>query len=233
MIFCALETEAVVQVGDRTRLSALKSYASKDGPAITKVEIEPEAGNGFINVTGSSYKYWFTDWEYATAGTKVVTLKINGDTTPVTKTYQLLVLTEADDMLFATDADLTQDEPDILKYVKLGRNSYKDIHREVQRQIVDLLNRKGYRTTDGAAITKSAVKDLTQVREMAKYLALQMIYNGQSNTVNDIFGLKAAEYQSKYELASQRQMIGLDLNLDGTVDYGEGKNLYSARLVRR
>lgn len=235
MIFPSLEIESVLQVNDRTRLSAVKTYASKDGPAIAKVEIEPEAGAGFVNVTGASFKDWYTDWEYATAGAKVLTLRINDPTLPVTKTFGLTVLTAAADNLFASDSDLTQEEPDVLRYVKAGRNSYKDVHREAQSQIIDLLNRKGYRTTDGSAISKVNVVDLLQVREMAKYLALAIIFEGQSNQVGDVYEIKSLNYRSKYETATQRQIIGLDLSGDNVADTaaGEGVNLYAARMVRR
>lgn len=233
MIFPNLELEAKVQVSDRTRLSAIKTYASKDGPAIALVEIEPEAGNGFINVTGSSAKDWFTDWEYATAGTKAVTLRLNNAGTPVTKAFSIDVLTAVDDRLFSADSDLIQEEPDILKYVKAGRNSYKDVHREAQTQILDLLNRKGYRTSAGGVITKTEVADISQVKEMSKYLVLKLIFSGVSNQVGDVFNLKSVFYDSKFETAIQRQIIGLDLNDDGNADVGEGVNLSSARMIRR
>jgi hypothetical protein len=53
MIFPLVESEPIVQVSDKTRLSAVKSFKSNDEPAISLVEIEPESGSGFINVTGS------------------------------------------------------------------------------------------------------------------------------------------------------------------------------------
>jgi hypothetical protein len=77
------------------------------------------------------------------------------------------------------------------------------------------------------------VVDHTQVREIAKYLALAIIFNGLSNQVGDIFSQKTAFYQSKYGEATQRQILGLDLNKDGTVEANEGVNIYSAKLVRR
>lgn len=237
MIFPNLELEPVVQVADKTRLSAVKSYGSK-GEAITKVEIQPYAGGPWIDVTGSpiSTKNWYTDWEYDTAGTKVVSLRVNdGSPSAVTITKNISVITEADDALFATDADLAFEEPEILKYVKDGRNSYKDVHREAQKQILDLLNRKGYRTTSGGPITKANVKDLTQVREMAKYLALHIVFEGLSNVVGDVFSAKSQGYRGQYTTAQDRQIIGLDLNEDGEVDtaYGEGVDLSAARLIRR
>lgn len=235
MIFPNLECEPVVQIGDRTRLSAIKTYASK-GETITKVEIQPDAAESFIQVSAVPLKAqdFFTDWEYDSAGTKTVTVKVNGGSpSEVSKSFDLEVVDAATDMLFASDSDLTQDEPMILQWVKPGRNSFNNIHREVQKQILDLLNRKGYRTTSGGMITKANVVDHEQVREMAKYLALHLIFSGASNQVGDVFSLKAQEYRSKFNTVSGRQIIGLDLNGDSAVDVGEGVNLSSARLIRR
>lgn len=233
MIFPVIETEAVVQVNDKTRLNASKTYASKGAVAITKVEIEPEAAAGFIDVTDVKPANWFTDWQYATAGSKTITLKINGDTTPVLATSTISVLTAVDDALFASDSDLIMEEPDILRWMKSGRSSFKDVHREVQTQVVDMLNRKGYRTTDGSPITKNEIVDHTQIREIAKYWALMIIFNSQSNQVGDVFSVKAGEYSSKLNTAMQRQILGLDLNKDGNIETGEGVTIHTATLLRR
>lgn len=232
-IFPNLEVEAVLAVDDRTRLDASKTFSSKDGPTIDKVEIEPESGSGFIEVTGTKSSDWWTDWQYDTAGTKVVTVRVNGDTTPVLATATIEVLTDADDALFAKDSDLIQEEPDVLKFVKKGRNSFKDVHREAQKEILDLLDRKGYRFTDGTKLTKDAVVDKSEVRTMGKYLALHLIFSGQSNQLDDIHRRKAAEYWSKYLTASERQVIGLDLDQDAVVSQGEGVVLRTAKLLRQ
>lgn len=232
-IFPHLELEASVQTDDRTRLSAIKSYASKDGPAIVKVEIQPEASEAFVEVTGTKAADWFTDWQYTSGGVKVVVVKINGATTPVLFTSSLTVITEVDDALFAEDSDLTQEEPDILKYVKPGRNSFKDVHREVQRLIIDEFDRKGYIFSDGTKVTKAAVTDVSEVRQWAKYWALAMIYNGNSNILDDINAQKSKYYMSKALEVVDRTITRLDLNKDGTADIQEGVKFSTSLLSRR
>lgn len=235
-IFPTLEHEAKVQVNDRTRIEALKTFADKSGPVITKVEIEPYAGAGYIDVTGSAplkADNWYTDYAYDTAGSKVITLRINDGGSPVTVTSTIEVISAADDALFASDADLTQDEPDVLRYVRKGRNTFKDVHREAQKEILDFLDRKGYRSLNGDKISKDMVVDKSEVRTMAKYLALHLIYSGISNVIDDIFSLKASTYWSKYLTASDRKIIGLDLDDSGDVSLGEGVNTRAARLVRK
>lgn len=229
-IFPNLELEAIVQVNDRTRLDATKSYASKDVGAFTSVEIEPFSGNGFILVTGTKSADWYTDWEYPSAGTKTVTVRINGS---VTFTKTISVVTESADALFANDQDLMVEEPDILKYVKKGRNTFKDIHREAQSQIVKFFDDKGLIFSDGTKITKEAVFDKSEVREWAKYLALHLIYFQMSNATDDVFAKKADFYKGKMLLAQQANLIRLDLNKDGVVDIEEGFKISSSFLSRK
>jgi hypothetical protein len=76
------------------------------------------------------------------------------------------------------------------------------------------------------------VVDLSEVRTMAKYFALHLIYNGQSNVVDDIHSKKAAEYWSKYLVARNREILSLDLNKDATITPGEGVAMHSAVMRR-
>ena len=88
-IFGVLDFDPVVQVNDKIRLKAIRSFVSKDEAAITLVEIEPVAGNGFIDVTDADPNELFLDWSYATDGTAVVSLRITTDGAPVTVTKNL------------------------------------------------------------------------------------------------------------------------------------------------
>jgi hypothetical protein len=86
-------------------------------------------------------------------------------------------------------------------------------------------------TSAGVDIAAVDAKDKSEVRTMAKYLALHLIYMGLSNVAEDIFSKKASIYWSKYLKASDRQIIGFDLDGDGTVSNGEGVNTSVAKLV--
>lgn len=237
MIFPSIEHEAVVQVNDRTRLDASKTYVAKGATPITKVEIQPYAGGPQIDVTGTGTPLkpsdWYTDYQYDTDGQKVITVTLNSDTTPITFSSTIEVISEADDALFADDTDLIQEEPDITKYVRKGRNTFKDVHREAQREILDMIDRKGYRKSDGTKVVAADAIDKSEVRTMAKYLALHLIYIGLSNVVDDIFSQKSATYWTKYNTASDRRLIGFDLDGDSAVTLGEGVNLRPARMIRR
>ena len=231
-IYPTLEIEKIVQVNDRTRVSAVKSYADKSGDTINKVEIQLAAAGPWLDVTSTKESDWYTDAQYTTDGDHVITVRINNDTTPVLASKTITIISEADDALFATDGDLTAEEPDVLRYVRKGRNTFKDVHRQTQIELLDIINRKGYRTLAGDKITAADAVDKTEVRGMGKYMALYMIYYGLSNVVGDIFEQKAATYWSRYLTVSDRQIIGLDLNADGKVDNGEGVNMRVAKMVR-
>ena len=231
-IFPVLETEDVIQIGDKIRLNGTKSFLSKDNVAVTLVEIEPEAGNGYITVTGANYKDWYLDWSYAGATrTVVVSLRITAGAT-TTVTQSISVVTSTDDYLFSNDYDIRALEPDILKYVPEGRKSYLNVHREAQKKILDTLDEAGYTDTEGNKLTKAAVVDISEVRAWSKYLALSFIFRGIYNAVDDVFAEKARHYESMASKAFDRAKIRLDLDGDGAIAVGEAVEVVSRDLVR-
>jgi hypothetical protein len=228
-IFPNLELEALVQENDKTRLDARKSFVTPDEANITLVEIEPESGAGFIDVTSGK----FLDYQFATAGTQTVTVRVTTDGAPVTSTKDIEVVDATTDALFSSDAELTAHEPDILKYVRAGRNSYLDVHRSAQDRIITWLDEHRIWDGDGARLTKDAILDVEEVNDWSKYLTLRLIFEGLSNDVNDVFSSKARGYARMEEEARNRTAIRLDRDGDGTADVSEFSELRSARLVRR
>jgi len=231
-VFPFIETDSVVQVNDKFRIRATKSYISKGEADITLVEIEPEAGDGFIDVTGGSYKDWFLDWQYATDGIKTVTVRITTDGAPVTSTLDVVCLTEVDDYLFSTDQELKTHETDILKYVPEGYNTFKYVHRESQTQMLESLYRIGITDTQGNKLTKDAVIDVDEVREWSRFLTLQFIFSDLSTMIGDYFSGKEAEYREWALESRQKAIMKLDLNGDGSVSQGEGVDITWRRLNR-
>lgn len=63
-IFAQLENEEEVQINDRTRLDASKSYNTNNQPAFTKLFIRPCANEVLYNVYNSDARQRFLDWEY-------------------------------------------------------------------------------------------------------------------------------------------------------------------------
>jgi hypothetical protein len=229
MIFPVLEVESVLQVNDKTRLDGRKTYKSPDEAAITLVEIEPEAGAGFFDVTTDL----FLDWQYATDGDKVVSLRVTTDGGPQTSSKTITLLTAVDDKLFSSDDELVSHEPDILNYVRPGRNSFLNIHRSSQDRILTWLDEHRIWDVDGNRLTKDAIVDIEEVNDWSKFLTLEYIFQGLSNSVDDIFSTKAMNYRKLAEIARNRSSIRLDTDNDGDLDDQSPIDVRTIRMFRR
>lgn len=231
-IFPHIRVESVVQVNDRIRIDATRSYTTKDEAAVSLVEIEPEAGFGFIDVTGANIKDWFLDFQFATDGTKSISVRVTTDGAPSTVSKDIVCLTKAEDNLFSEDQDLTVHESDILRYVRSGRNSFKNKHRESQRLIMEHLYKIGVVGKNGTKLTKASVVDVEEVKDWSKFLTLSLIFADQSTVPGDFFEAKSDNYLQMAEDARHRSIIKLDFNGDGNLDRSESLDITWRRLRR-
>lgn len=237
MIFPLLETEPIVQIGDKTRISASKTFTS-DEPAITLVQIEPEVGAGFINVSGSPVlaKNWVLDWAYATSGTKAITLRVTTNGAPTVFSKTISVVTVAADNLWSNDADLIIHEPDIMKWVKSGRASFLDYHRMAQTRILEWLDNLKLWNQDGYAFTKEDITQAVAVEDLKRistYWVLELIFAGISNKTDDVFFQKQKTYGAlRKDLQGERSRIRADFNQDGIIEDFEQVNIKAMRLYR-
>lgn len=229
MIFPKLVLESVVQINDKTRLDGTKSFISTDEAAITLVEIEPETSAGYVDVTSLSY----LDWQYSTAGTKTVTIRITTDGSAVSTTGTISVLSIADDALFSSDAELVQHEGDIMNYVRDGRSSFLDKHRAAQDRILGWLDEHRIWDNDNNRLTKDAVINNDEVNDWSKFLTLQIIFQELSNAIDDIFFEKSERYRKLAEASRARAVLRLDFDGDGTQEVNESRDIRSTRLLRR
>ena len=227
MMFALLKHEAKVQINDQTRLDASRSYASGEAP-IDSIEIDPDGVTGYIDVSTTGY----LDWQYDSAGNKTVSVRVDNGTTPVVKTHSLSVVTVATDNLFADDDMLSQYEPDILSYVRPGRNSYLDVHRRVQKLILDWLDSNRIWKNDKVRYVAADIIDIQDFKEWSALWALQLIYEGLSDKLDDKWMQKSLKYKSLAELASARGTFRLDRNADATIDEFETVDNVSKGLVR-
>lgn len=219
MIAPIIEIESVVQVADKTRLDVSKSFVSKNEPVITNVEVEPEAGVGFITVFSADAKNWFLDWMYSGASrTAVVTCRITNSGGTMTTSKSMSIVTAADDKLFSADSDLTGLESDILKYVKKGRGSFLDVHRMAQKKIVEWMDEAGLRNEDRTKVTKNQLLDLTEVQPWSRDLTLSLIFMSISNQVDDVFMKKSEHYATQAKDRSNRAVLAWDGDKSGAVD---------------
>lgn len=233
-IFGRLEHESVVQINDKTRLDASKSFSAKGESSIEQVKISPEVGADLIPVHGNGNpKEWFLDWEYQTDGTKTITLQIKAGPHTVQFTYEIEVVTSDQDKLFSSDPDLTSFEPDILKWVQPGRSSFLNIHRTSQALILEWLDSIRLWRKDGSKLTKEDISFTDDLKQLSTYLTLMLIFRGLSNKVDDVFAQKARDYEMKSLDVKNRGRIQADFNGDGELTVDENEDQRSYWMVRR
>jgi len=222
-LFCVLKNEKTVQVDDQTRLDARSSYANA-GDAITQVEIDPGDGT-YIDVTSDRY----LDTQYETDGDKTLRVRLNATEE---KSFSLSVITEANDALFVDDSKLEVHEPDLLRYVRDGRNSYKDVHRRVQALILDWLDSNRFWKNNGDRFVIADLIDQQDFKEWATFWALQLIFQGLSDKLDDKWDQKADVYRQMAFDARERGTYRLDKNDDGELTVGEKTDNSSKGLIR-
>lgn len=164
---------------------------------------------------------------------KRIAVAVGNGTQSNTEYGYIKLYSKEGDALFSSDGDLITWEPDIMKYVKSGRNTYKDIHREAQEQIIYWLDREGYVNVYGRKYNKFDIIDFSEVNEWSAFLALSIIYWGISNKTDDVFLNKHFEFLKKAQEARSRAVLRLDTNEDGKIDLGEDVDIRFGTVVTR
>jgi hypothetical protein len=235
-IFPIIKSDLTVQVGDKVRLSAVKSFITPDEDALVSVQIQPEPAATFIDVFNADQENWYLDWVYSSSGSKVVTLKVTNETvtpTYTTKTMNINVVTQANDCLFSTDDNLKAYEPDILSWLPDGYSSFNHIHRESRNNIVDWLDEIRLRKSNGDRFEARDLLEKEQVRRISCYMTLRVIFEGLSNQVDDVFDKKRQKFQALEASSKNRNYITLDFNDDGQADQNDNQELRTMTMVRR
>jgi hypothetical protein len=150
-----------------------------------------------------------------------------------TKYFYINVYSKVGDYLFSQDGDLMAHEPDIMKWVTHGRSSFINVHRRAQKLIMNWIDEKGYVNTFGDKYIKRDIVDISEVNVWSTYLTLKLIFQGLSNSIDDIFDRKAGIYESLENGAKQRVALRLDVDKDGVADEGENLSIYSGSLYKR
>ncbi len=230
-LFPLLDLEPTVQVGDKTRLDASKSFVTADQDSLSSILIDPTGSAGFIDVTETQY----LDWAYAASGTFNVKLKILAGAASASAMIQhsISIVTEAQDKLFSNDADLRLHEFDILKWVPDGRATFKDMHRRAQIIIIQWLSKEGYVRVNDIPFTKTDIIDIEEVKQWSTYITLRLIFEGLSNATDDIFHVKSTRYFEMEQNWRDRAILRIDVDGDGIVNPGEGVDPRSGFIARR
>lgn len=235
-VFGIIEADQTIQVGDKARIFAGKSFISKGASAISTVELRADTAEAYITVSGVSLTTddWYIDWVYTTAGAKTIGLRVTqADTTVTSFTLGVTAVTVATDNLFSDDDDLKSIQFDIMNWLPAGRSSWVFMHREAQKQILDYLNNTLITNADGARVTKAQIVDIQEVNDWSKFLVMGLIMQSISNQSDDIFKQKADYYQILSDKAKAKAVLRLDLDSDGTIESGEKLDVRSGFVIRR
>lgn len=226
-IFGNIKIEEIVQVNDKTRIDVSDSFVS-DEAAITLLEVQPEAAASFVDVTSLGH----LDWAYSTDGDKVIGLRVTTDGLPQVFNSTLSIITAANDKLFSNDSQLTPYEPNLLQWVRSGRNSFIDVHRASQDRIIKYLDENAIWDQSGQPLTKEDVINISEFNDWSKFMTLKLIFEGLSNATDDIFHIKALRYKKMEFRMRDRAIIRVDLNGDGSLDANEGTETRSVKLLK-
>ena len=244
MIFPSLTLEKVVQIEDKLRFDASKSFVSKGAvtETITDVLIQPEASESFISVFDADSDKWYLDWAYTTDGTKTVVVRVETDVTPAGRTRSYLVdsLDAEDDALFSGDPDLFAYEPRVFDYLPKGKNSYLYAHRKAQENIIAYLDeqriwkrdKSRYTKQDIATVAQTDSEILEQFTRWSTFETLLIIFESFQVSNADIFQEKKGEYMQMRDSARNRSALRLDSNDDGTLDT-QPYDIRTLRMIRR
>lgn len=229
-VFPILEVEPIVQVGDKTRLNAFKSFIAPTDGTFDTVRIKPSASADFITVSEVDR---YLDWIYSASGVQTVTLLVvkSGASGEIEK--DISVVTTAQDHLFSTDEDLRTHEPEILKWIVDGRSSFLDMHRRAQTLIMKWLDKEGYVDDFNNPFTKEAIVDIEEVRQWSAFLVLKLIFEGLSNATDDIFHEKAKRYNGLMMEYRKKAILRLDTDGDGEAENCEGISTSFGFIARR
>lgn len=232
MIFINCIREELVQVDDKTRIDVTTSFVSGDG--ITDIEIEPEAGEGFISVYNLDQSKWLLDWQYSTDGVKVISVRATDGTNTITQTFSISVISEEDDNLYSNDSQVFSIESELKRYLPLGKSSYNYLHREAQSRILAYLDRKRIWNDDGDAYTKDQLNLTGELNKWSLYETIYIIYSDLFISVGDKFAEKMNQYKALRNIERDRAAIRIDKNNSGTIDAEDHiQDLKSYRLIRR
>jgi hypothetical protein len=194
-------------------------------------DFSAQSNGSIVTVTNSA-----TGWAYPAEeglGTGFTFAVTTEGQTQVTDSIWINVFSVLGDALWSSDEELMNHEPDIRKWVWPGRNSFKNIHRQVQKDILYYFDRIGAVDVFEEKFTKEDVIDVNELREWATYMALRKIFEGIKNATDDVFTQKRQTYESFELAARQRALVRFDVNNDGIADSDEGFDNTSIRLYMR
>jgi hypothetical protein len=105
-------------------------------------------------------------------------------------------------------------------------------HKQAQEWIIDWLDEQGIYKSDESLYTAADIIDSQQVKQLSIYKTLEIIYEGNSNVVGDVFSIKRDKYRALVVEKSNRAYLRLDYDGDGVQENSERVNMMCGTLTR-
>ena len=237
MIFPKLSHESIIQVGDKLRFSAVDSF-STDGQ-ITEILINPDDSQMVsYSIFNEDQERWFIDWAYQSSGEKTIILKVLVGIEEEEKEFTINVISETDDALLSKDSDLFPYEPNVKKYLPLGKSSFNYVHRAAQEKILAYLDEQRIWKNDNSRYTKEDLINIEgsefkkQFNMWSIFQTLLIIFESSQVSRDDVFQEKRTEYEKEMRIHRNRASLRLDADGDGVAD-ALPRNIRTTTLVRR
>lgn len=204
MIFCNLQFERQIYVGEMTLMSAVRSVATSNEGMITSVLIKPE-GADFISITEDRE----LSWVFEDIGPVSIELKITTEenATGTVKTFDGEVVAIPD--LLSNDNDLVVREPGIMNELPRGHSSYIRAHVAAQNEILDYLYKRGIRSKAGSRLVYGDLADIQEVRTWAVLTALAIIFEGLDMQPGDTFSDNAKHYRDMADSVAASAIVSI------------------------
>lgn len=165
---------------------------------------------------------------------KRITVESGDGSSTESITQTIVLYSEDGDKLFSSDQDLMRIQADIIEYIRPGRSSFNDYHRQAQQDIVNWMDENGFVDINGEKMDKYAIIDIEEVNDWSTYKTLGLIFRDfiKSNDDGHFIAMKN-EFDAKAERAQKRVVLRLDIDNDGKSELGEHLSVRSGRLIRQ
>lgn len=138
-------------------------------------------------------------------------------------------------VVFADDYDMEEGYANLDDLKASASESLIKYHQSARNEIIQLIRNAGYTKTNVNLmnITKWDILNPDEIREAAKWKALELFFFELSNEVGDKYDQLANKCATKFASAFNLYLFTLDSDDDGVADTGEVNSVNFIQVVRR
>lgn len=138
-------------------------------------------------------------------------------------------------IVFANDDDLREEVNQIEKYLPSGKNSFIQYHQTVKKDMVQLINNRGRKKQKAALqgldmVTEFDLLRPEELRQAAKYRALEKIFFQISDNVEDKYYQRYLDYRAMATDAFDLFYLTIDTNDDGEISVREKNTIERVKI---